>query len=153
MDVERKEVFEQKIFCVLHQDCQKIEHKSRSLLPDTINASKFSVVHSRNHRNNIFKIQHVVNERHIIDGCFQSRSQDFAKGGGAFLKLETILNEVDSNYHQVLNQIETFFCPKSGDLKKKGLRRNSERFPVQNQVISKKKVFAEIQSVFLSKIR
>ena len=39
-----KEVFEQELFCVLNQDCQKIEHKPWSLVPDTKNASKFSVM-------------------------------------------------------------------------------------------------------------
>ena len=68
----------------------------------------------------------------------QSRSQDFAKGG-LFFKLETIVNDLDSNYHQseiklrrfsAPNQViskkkrsstkfRAFFCPNSSDLRKK----------------------------------
>ena len=69
-----------------------------------------------------------------MNGWKQSRSQDFAKGGGGlFLKFDSTVNELDPNFHLVLiglRQIQSVFC--------------------QNRVISKKKVFTEIQSVFLS---
>ena len=70
-----------------------------------------------------------------LNGWKQSRSQDFAKkGGGAFfLKFDLTVNELDPNFHLVsigLRQIQSVFLPKSSDLQKK--------------------VFTEIQSVFLS---
>ena len=51
--------------------------------------------------------------------CGQARSQDFAKGGGLFRKLEATVNELDPNFHQSWIRLRRFFC--------------------QNQVISKKK--------------
>ena len=68
----------------------------------------------------------------------QSRSQDFAKGG-LFLKLETIVNEPDSNYHQSEIKLRRFSAPNQVISKKKGHLQNSERFSAQNQVISEKK--------------
>ena len=59
----------------------------------------------------------------------QARSQDFAKGR-LFSKLETTVNELDPNFSQSWIRLRRFFC--------------------QNQVISKKKVFTEIQSFFLT---
>ena len=57
------------------------------------------------------------------------------RGGGLFLKFDSTVNELDPNFHLVsigLRQIQSVFLPKSSDLQKK------------------KKVFTEIQSVFLS---
>ena len=54
-------------------------------------------------------------------------------GGGLFLKFDSTVNELDPNFHLVsigLRQIQSVFLPKSSDLQKK--------------------VFTEIQSVFLS---
>ena len=73
-----------------------------------------------------------------FDGFFtvsygQSRNQDFAKVG-AFFEAWNNSEQTWLKLSSVLNQIETFFCPKSGDLKKK-------------------KVFTENQRVFLPKIR
>ena len=54
-------------------------------------------------------------------------------GGGLFLKFASTVNELDPNFHLVsigLRQIQSVFLP--------------------NRVISKKKVFTKIQSVFLS---
>ena len=68
-----------------------------------------------------------------------SRSQDFAKGvGGLFGKLETIVNKLDSNYHQSQIRLRRFSAQNEVISKKKGLHRNSEHFSAQNQVISKK---------------
>ena len=53
--------------------------------------------------------------------------------GGLFLKFDSTVNELDPNFHLVsigLRQIQSVFLPKSSDLQKK--------------------VFTEIQSVFLS---
>ena len=71
----------------------------------------------------------------------QSRSQDFGKrgGGGLFLKFASTVNELDPNFY----------------LARIGLRQNQSVFLSKNKRSSKKKkkVFAEIQSLFLSKIR
>ena len=60
-------------------------------------------------------------------------SQDLAKGGGLFWKLERTVNELDPNFHQSWIRLRRFFC--------------------QSQVISKKKIFTKIQTVFPAKIR
>ena len=68
-----------------------------------------------------------------LNGWKQSCSQDFAQGGGLFLKFASTVNELDPNFHLVsigLRQIQSVFLPKSSDLQKK--------------------VFTKIQSVFLS---
>ena len=54
---------------------------------------------------------------------------------GLFWKLETTVNELDPNFHQSWIRLRRFFC--------------------QNQMISrkKKKVFTQIQSVFLTNLR
>ena len=68
-----------------------------------------------------------------LNGWKQSRSQDFAKGGGLFLKFASTVNELDPNFHLVsfgLRQIQGVFLPKSSDLQKKSLHQNSERFSV-----------------------
>ena len=69
----------------------------------------------------------------------QSRSPDFAKGGGFFWSLiqpHTNLTRIFICFQLDWDKSRAFFCPKSCDLQKK-----------------KKKVFTEIQSVFLSKIK
>ena len=74
----------------------------------------------------------------------QSSSQDFAKrGGGAFLEVWYNCKQTWPKFSLVLNEIEAVFLSKSGDLKKKGLHRNSKGFSCRNQVISKKKVFTD----------
>ena len=55
------------------------------------------------------------------------------RGGGLFLKFDSTVNELDPNFHLVsigLRQIQSVFLPKSSDLPKKSLHRNSERFSV-----------------------
>ena len=44
------------------------------------------------------------------------------RGGGAFLKFDSTVNELDPNFHLVsigLRQIQSVFLPKSSDLQKK----------------------------------
>ena len=51
---------------------------------------------------------------------------------------------------------QSFFCPKKSDLKKnkkKDLHSNWDSYSVQVKVLSKKKVFTQIETVFLSKWR
>ena len=64
-----------------------------------------------------------LNITNCLNGWKQSRSQDFATGGGGlFLKFDSTVNELDPNFHLVsigLKQIQSVFLPKSSDLQKK----------------------------------
>ena len=91
--------------------------------------------------------------RHLL-----SSVRRILKRGGLFWKSEMCANDLDSNFHwswmsRKARKFKAFFCPKSGDLKKKKKKkvfakiqsdfsaeiRNSKLFSTQNQVISKKK--------------
>ena len=63
----------------------------------------------------------------------QARSQNFANGGRLFWEVKTTLNELDPNFHLSLIRLRQFFG--------------------QNQVISKKKIFTKIETVFPAEIR
>ena len=74
-----------------------------------------------------------VGDRNVL-AATRRVAKNSQRGGGLFWKLETTVNELDPNFHQSWISLRRFFC--------------------QNQVISKKKkVFTQIQSVFLTNFR
>ena len=78
--------------------------------------------------------------KEVVLMALQARSQDFAKGGGAFLEVWYNRKRTWPKFSFVLNEIEAVFLSILGDFKKKkGLRWNSKGFSARKQVISKKK--------------
>ena len=61
-----------------------------------------------------------------------ARSQEFAKGGGLFWKLEKTVNELDPNFHQSWIKLRRFFCQNQVISKKKGLLQNGNGFSGRN---------------------
>ena len=68
----------------------------------------------------------------------QARNQEYALGG-LIWRLEKTSKNLDPDFKWALIRLSRFFRPKCGDLQKKGLYPNSDRFSVQNEVISEKK--------------
>ena len=55
------------------------------------------------------------------------------RGGGLFLKFDTTVNKLDPNFHLFQMRLRRFFCQLQVISKKKGLRRISKGFSGRNQ--------------------
>ena len=86
----------------------------------------------------------------IFQGAVHRRVARIWKRGGLFWKTEKCANDLDPEFSLVLNQFHTI-CPKT-ETKFLGKLENSKVFSAQKQVLSKKKVFTELETDFSARI-
>ena len=75
----------------------------------------------------------------LLNACIQAHSQEFAKGGWAFLEAGNNSERTWPKFSLVLNQIEAVFLTKSGDLRKKVFTKLKRFFRPESGDLKKKK--------------